>query len=97
MKSTSISDAKNRLSALVKAVQGGESITITDRGVPVARLVPVRLGKGVPARVVQLAQEGLARLPEQSPTARWLDMPLPRLTRGPGPVEVLLAERAEGR
>lgn len=97
MKSASISEAKNRLSALVKAVQGGESITITDRGVPVAKLVPVRLGKGVPPRVIGLAQEGLARLPEQSPTAKWLDLPWPKLTRGASPVEVLLAERAQGR
>ncbi|MGE0552557.1 MAG: type II toxin-antitoxin system Phd/YefM family antitoxin [Gemmatimonadales bacterium] len=44
MRSASISEAKSRLSALVKAVQGGESITITDRGIPVAKLVPVRCG-----------------------------------------------------
>lgn len=97
MKSASISDAKNRLSALVKAVQGGESVTITDRGVPVAKLVPVRLGRGVPPRMIGLAQEGLARLPEQAPTAKWLDLPWPKLSRGPSPVDVLLAERAESR
>ena len=97
MKSASISDAKNRLSALVKAVQGGESVTITDRGVPVAKLVPVRLGRGVPPRVIGLAQEGLARLPEQAPTAKWLDLPWPKVTQGPSPVDALLAERAEGR
>ncbi len=97
MRSTSISDAKNRLSALVKEVQGGESVMITDRGVPVAKLVPVRLAKGVSARVIGLAQQGLARLPEQAPTAKWLDLPWPKLTRGPSAVAVLLAERAEGR
>lgn len=97
MKSASISEAKDRLSALVRAVQGGESVTITDRGVPVAKLVPVKLGRGVPARVIGLAQEGLARLPEQAPTAKWLDLPWPKLTKGASPVEVLLAERAEGR
>ena len=70
---------------------------ITDRGVPVAKLVPVRLAKGVSARVIGLAQQGLARLPEQAPTAKWLDLPWPKLTRGPSAVEVLLAERAEGR
>ena len=35
--------AKNKLSALIKRVQRGDSILITDRGVPVAQLVPVRI------------------------------------------------------
>ena len=34
-------DAKNRLSALVDQVVRGQEVTITRRGVPVAKLVPV--------------------------------------------------------
>ncbi|PWE33033.1 prevent-host-death family protein [Maritimibacter sp. 55A14] len=34
-------EAKTHLSALLEAVEAGESITITRRGKPVARLVPV--------------------------------------------------------
>jgi prevent-host-death family protein len=34
-------DAKNRLSALVDQVERGQEVTITRRGKPVARLVPV--------------------------------------------------------
>jgi len=37
----SVADAKNRLSALLLDVARGEEITITKRGVPVAKLVPV--------------------------------------------------------
>jgi len=97
MRSESISSAKNRLSALVKEVQGGESVLITDRGVPVAQLVPVRSGRGVPARIIGLAQRGLARLPERAPSAKWLDLPRPKLGAGPSPVNGLLTERREGR
>jgi prevent-host-death family protein len=97
MRSESISSAKNRLSALVKEVQGGESVLITDRGVPVAKLVPIRLGRGVPPRVIGLAQQGLARLPERAPSARWLELPWPKLGPGPSPVDLLLAERREER
>lgn len=97
MRSSSISVAKNRLSALVKEVQAGESVLITDRGVPVAKLVPVRLGRGVPARVLGLAQQGLARLPEREPSAKWLDLPWPKLRPGASPVDLLLADRREGR
>lgn len=97
MKSESISSAKNRLSALVKEVQSGEPVLITDRGVPVAQLVPVRLGRGVSPRVIGLAQQGLARLPERTPSAKWLELPWPKLRAGPSPVEALLAERRQGR
>ncbi len=95
MKSESISNAKNQFSALIKWVQGGDSVLITDRGVPVAKLVPVRLGTGVPARVVSLAQQGLVRLPEEAPDADWLALPWPDLVPGPSPVDLILAERRE--
>lgn len=96
MKSESISSAKNRLSALIKRVQRGEPVLITDRGVPVAKLVPVQLGKGIPERIVALAQQGLVRLPEKPPSADWLKLPWPKPTPGPSVVELLLEERREG-
>ena len=47
----SIAEAKNRLSQLVRAAEGGESVVITRHGRPVAQLMPaparrrkVRLG-----------------------------------------------------
>ena len=47
----SIAEAKNRLSELIRAVEGGEGVVITRHGKPVARLAPppperrrVRLG-----------------------------------------------------
>ena len=78
-------------------MEAGESVVITDRGVPVAKLVPVRLGRGVPARVLGLAQQGLARLPEQEPSSKWLELPWPKLRPGASPVDLLLADRREGR
>jgi len=93
MLSESISGAKNRLSALIKQVQRGEPVVITDRGVPVAKLVPVTLGPGVPPAVLNLAQQGLARLPEEPPTADWVDLDWPDVAPGPSAVELLLEER----
>ena len=37
----SIADAKNRLPALIRAVEGGEEVIITRNGKAVARVVPV--------------------------------------------------------
>lgn len=41
MKSVNTHEAKTQLSRLLRRVAAGEEITIANRGVPVARLVPV--------------------------------------------------------
>jgi prevent-host-death family protein len=55
---TSIRDAKAHLANLVDQVARGQSVTITRRGVPVARLVPIE--SGAPLSLVEaLEAEGL--------------------------------------
>lgn len=46
MKEVNTYEAKTQFSRLLRRVAAGEEITIASRGVPVARLVPVRVGKG---------------------------------------------------
>ncbi len=46
-------DAKTHLSELVERVERGESITITRRGLPVARLVPANVPKQSPAAAAE--------------------------------------------
>ncbi|HKW61031.1 MAG TPA: type II toxin-antitoxin system Phd/YefM family antitoxin [Candidatus Acidoferrum sp.] len=46
MKEVNTYEAKTQLSRLLRRVAAGEEITIANRGVPVARLVPARPGKG---------------------------------------------------
>lgn len=45
MKSVNTHEAKTQFSRLLRRVAAGEEITIANRGVPVARLVPVRSDK----------------------------------------------------
>lgn len=97
MKSASVSEAKNGLSALLREVQGGATIIITDRGVPVARLVPAVATRGVSPRLVALAQQGLAILPEVAPGVAWLKLPRPRARPGSSAVDALLEERRNSR
>jgi len=47
MKAVNTHEAKTQLSRLLRRVAAGEEITIANRGVPVARLVPVREEKTV--------------------------------------------------
>ena len=44
MKKASITEAKNKLSALIDSLRGGAPVLIVDRGRPVARLEPVMSG-----------------------------------------------------
>jgi prevent-host-death family protein len=48
MKEAGIREARQNLSALIDEVRKGREITITDRGKPVARLVPPRRPEGKP-------------------------------------------------
>ena len=45
MKEAGIREARQNLSALIEEVRKGHEVTITDRGKPVARLVPPRPAK----------------------------------------------------
>jgi prevent-host-death family protein len=97
MRAVSVSWAKNNLSALLREIGGGATIVITDRGVPVARLVPPAPARGVPHAAVALAQRGWLKLPDREPSAGSAKMPpRPRLKRGASAVATLLAERDSG-
>jgi prevent-host-death family protein len=65
MDTINLFDAKNRLSALIDQVEEGHELTITRRGKPVARLVPVsaQAGQGAEAaaRLRRLRQAIAAR------------------------------------
>ena len=64
MKRASITDAKNRLSALLDTVREGETVLIEDRGVPIARLESVAATRGADkGRLERLERAGLARRP----------------------------------
>lgn len=62
MKRATITEAKNGLSALIDQVKAGETIVITDRGVPVARLEPAtRMTEDDEGRLARLERAGLIR------------------------------------
>lgn len=98
MTTASISETKAKLSALLDLVRAGETVTITDRGKPVARLVPAVSGADDDdeARLARLERAGLIRRPKkQLDVQAFLARPKPNL--GGGVVELLLEERREGR
>ena len=92
-----ISIAKNSLSALIREVQQGATIVITDRGRPVARLEPVGEIDQSDARLLALVDDGLVSLPRKPADATVLDLPMPTVVAGPSAVDYLLEEREGGR
>ena len=90
-----MTEAKNKLSALLAKVRAGETILIVDRGVPVARLEPVGRQPGdAEGRIERLERQGLLRRGKGDPR-RILREPPPRF--GASVLETLLEERRTGR
>jgi prevent-host-death family protein len=98
MVTASISEAKAKLSALLALVRAGETVTITDRGRPVARLVPA-MGEGDgddEARLQRLERAGLIRRPKQKLDVEAF-LARPKVDLGGGVVEELIEDRRSGR
>lgn len=57
-KTATLRELNNRSSALARAAQAGETVVITDRGTPIADIVPHR---GLPAGVAREASDAMFR------------------------------------
>ncbi|MEO8482126.1 MAG: type II toxin-antitoxin system prevent-host-death family antitoxin [Acidobacteriota bacterium] len=98
MRRTSITDAKNRLSALLDRVRHGETILIEDRGVAVAQIGPVGRGDyGVDRdRLASLERAGVVRPAIATKPSRLLLTKPPRPKRPEALSRMVADERAEG-
>jgi prevent-host-death family protein len=97
MKTATITEAKNGLSALIDLVRGGESVVITDRGRAVAMLEPMGSAPDPTGRLLRLQRAGLVRVGTGVVPMELLRTPPPRLTPGSSAVQAVLDERRSGR
>jgi prevent-host-death family protein len=74
MDTVSLFDAKNRLSALVDAVEAGQEVTITRRGHAVARLVPVTPVKDEPRHAAEKLRALRQSIAERGEAFAWDDL-----------------------
>jgi prevent-host-death family protein len=95
MKRATITETKNGLSRLLDEVRRGETILITERKVPIARIEPVRGSAGAKDdRFAALIGEGIVSPPERSLDVSALrEESLPMLVKGDSAVKALLADR----
>ena len=98
MKTATLTETKNNLSALVDQVRQGETILILDRGRPVARLESV-LDREIDSegRLARLERQGLVQRGEKKKLRKIFDQRPPRPEGDVSAVEELLEERRSGR
>lgn len=96
MKTASLTETKNSLSALVDQVRHGETVLILDRGRPVAKLVGVlEEGPGPEGRLERLERRGILRRGAAAAPKR-LILARPPAAKG-DILAALIAERDESR
>ena len=96
MKIAAVSKLKAYLSEYLNQVKAGNEVLITDRGKPVARLVPVSRTRAVGESLARMEKQGLIRLGSgKLPKDFW------EMSRAEDPkglvLKALLEERKEGR
>ena len=97
MRTATITEVKNGLSAIIDRVRAGESVLITDRGLVVARLEPVSTSPNPTGRLDRLERAGIIRVSTADPPLARLKLPAPALPAGVSAVQAVLQERRAGR
>lgn len=83
----SIYEAKAKLSEIIRRVKNRRAVTITDRGEPVARVVPIDSGsnQSLESRLKELKSKGVLNVAEKPPSS------IGALKRLPGAVNRFLS------
>lgn len=92
---TSVVQLKSRLSEYLRRVKAGGELVITDRGVPVARLVPLDAAERRTTRRLRLSKTGIVR-PGRGKLPRVLQSPPEGPPIGKDVLDALLADRGDG-
>jgi len=90
MKVVAVSELKAKLSQQLDAVKAGEEIVVTDRGRPIARILPEG-GLEAGSRLQHLVRQGVLKLPVRGPERR----PRRIMDSEQRLLQALLAERRE--
>ena len=87
-----VTELRANLSEWLQKVREGEEVTITDRGLPIARLSPI----GEAALIERLTREGVLCRPESS-GPRYVPRPIRVPGEGPSASDIIIEFRDEKR
>lgn len=92
MRTAGVAQLKARLSEYLARVRAGDEVLVTDRGRPVAKLVPATSADD---RLIELERQGLARIGSMELPPGFLDSPLPESEQSV--TGALIEDRRQGR
>lgn len=95
-RTTSVVELKARLSEHLRLVKSGHELLITERGVPIARVLPLDDGQRKSTRRLRLTRTGLMK-PGHGKLPAVLRKAPSGAESGAGVLEALLAERGDGQ
>jgi len=96
MTTATVSKLKASLSAYLRRVKAGEEVLVSERGRPIAKLVPVNGKDNLPDHVAALARQGLVRIASRKLSKAFWTLPRPSDPKGKV-LQALLEEREHGR
>jgi prevent-host-death family protein len=96
MTTAAISRLKARLSEYLSRVKEGEEVVVTDRGRPIAKLIPYTLEGDEAERRLELARRGIIKLGRGPVSKKFLETPKVKDPEGLA-LKYLLEERESGR
>ena len=96
MKTAAVSELKARLSKYLHRVKAGEEVLITDRGNPVARLLPISRVTTRRDTMANMEKRGLIKLGSGKLPRGFWGIPKPK-DPGGSVLKALLEEREKGR
>ena len=95
MKTTTVSKLKASLSEYLRSVKAGEEVLITERGRPIAKLIPSASSKSLPDHLVEMEKQGLVKLGSGKLPKGFWNLPRPKDPKGLV-VKAVIREREEG-
>jgi len=96
MERVSVSKLKDQLSAYLKKVREGQTLLVTDRNKPIARLVPIADQENDSERIARLVAQGIVTPPKGPPVSIEEIRRRRPVVPGAGLLEALLEERESG-
>jgi prevent-host-death family protein len=96
MTRVTVSKLKASLSAYLRRVKAGEEVLVSERGRPIAKLIPVTGADALPDHLAEMVRQGLARVGSRRLSRAFWSLPRPKDPKG-RVLAALLEEREQGR
>jgi prevent-host-death family protein len=96
MEKVSVSKLKDQIIAYLKKVRAGQTVLVTDRNKPIARLEPIGPTDSDSERIAELVRQGLVTMPKAPPLTIEEIRRMRPVVPGARLLEALLEERESG-